>query len=61
MKNWWKNPVLHGEDNDYGQHDYLIEELPHGEERQDILTSMNYDEAKAFEPYRKALEKRMIS
>ena len=31
------------------------------EERQDILTSMKYDEAKAFEPYRKALEKRMTS
>lgn len=33
MKNWWKNPVLHGEDNDYGQYDYLIEELPHDEAR----------------------------
>ena len=33
MKNWWKNPVLQGEDNDYGQYDYLIEELPHDEER----------------------------
>ena len=31
MKNWWKNPVLQGEDNDYGQYDYLIEELPHDE------------------------------
>ena len=33
MKNWWKNPVLQGEDNDYGQYDYLIEELPHDEVR----------------------------
>lgn len=33
MKNWWKNPILQGEDNDYGQYDYLIEELPHDEER----------------------------
>lgn len=33
MKNWWKNPVLQGEDNDYGQYDYLIEELPHDEAR----------------------------
>lgn len=28
MSDWWKNPVLQGEDNDYGQYDYLIEELP---------------------------------
>lgn len=33
MKNWWKNPILQGEDNDYGQYDYLIEELPHDEAR----------------------------
>lgn len=33
MKNWWKNPVLQGEDNDYGQYDYFIEELPHDEAR----------------------------
>lgn len=25
---WWKAPVLQGEDNDYGDYDYLIEELP---------------------------------
>lgn len=31
MKNWWKNPVLQGEDNDYGQYDYLVEELPKDE------------------------------
>lgn len=31
MKNWWKNPVLQGEDNDYGQYDYLAEELPKDE------------------------------
>ena len=24
MDKWWKNPVLQGEDNDYGQYDYLI-------------------------------------
>lgn len=28
MNNWWKAPVLQGEDNDYGQYDYLIEEIP---------------------------------
>lgn len=33
MKNWWKNPILQGEDNDYGQYDYLIEKLPHDEAR----------------------------
>ena len=31
MNDWWKNPVLQGEDNDYGQYDYLVEELPHDE------------------------------
>ena len=28
MNNWWKSPVLHGPENDYGQYDYLIEEIP---------------------------------
>ena len=28
MDNWWKNPVLQGPENDYGDYDYLIEELP---------------------------------
>lgn len=28
MKDWWKAPVLQGEDNEYGQYDYMIEELP---------------------------------
>lgn len=28
MKNWWKSPVLQGDENDYGDYDYLIEELP---------------------------------
>lgn len=28
MKDWWKAPVLQGPENDYGQYDYLIEELP---------------------------------
>lgn len=31
------------------------------DERQNILVSMNYNEAEAFEPYRKAFEKRMAS
>lgn len=25
---WWKNPVLQGPENDYGEYDYLIEPLP---------------------------------
>lgn len=29
------------------------------DERQQILKEMNYDEAKAFEPYKRAMEKRM--
>lgn len=28
MSDWWKAPVLQGDDNDYGQYDYLIEEIP---------------------------------
>ena len=28
MDKWWKNPVLQGPENDYGQYDYLIDELP---------------------------------
>ena len=28
MSDWWKAPVLQGEDNDYGQYDYMIEEIP---------------------------------
>ena len=31
------------------------------DERQNILVSMNYNEAEAFEPYRKAMEKRMAN
>lgn len=27
-KDWWKAPVLQGPENDYGDYDYLIEELP---------------------------------
>lgn len=27
--NWWKSPVLQGPENDYGQYDYMIEEIPH--------------------------------
>ena len=29
MNDWWKNPVLQGPDNEYGEYDYLIEEIPH--------------------------------
>ena len=28
MNNWWKSPVLQGPENDYGDYDYLIEEVP---------------------------------
>ena len=28
MNDWWRNPVLQGPDNDYGEYDYLIEEIP---------------------------------
>ena len=28
MNDWWKAPVLQGPENDYGEHDYLVEELP---------------------------------
>lgn len=28
MKNWWKSTVLQGPENDYGDYDYLIEEVP---------------------------------
>ena len=28
MKDWWKDPRLQGPENDYGDYDYLIEELP---------------------------------
>ena len=28
MKDWWKSPVLQGEENDCGDYDYLIEETP---------------------------------
>ena len=28
MNSWWKNPVLQGPENDYGDYDYLINELP---------------------------------
>ena len=31
MDNWWKSPVLQGEENDYGQYDYMIEEIPNDE------------------------------
>ena len=25
MNDWWKAPVLQGPENDYGEHDYLVE------------------------------------
>ena len=28
MSKWWKAPVLQGPENDYGDYDYLIEEIP---------------------------------
>jgi phage terminase large subunit GpA-like protein len=28
MNNWWKSPVLQGPENDYGDYDYLIEDIP---------------------------------
>ena len=28
MNEWWKAPVLQGEENDYGDYDYLIEDIP---------------------------------
>ena len=28
MNDWWKNPVLQGDDNEYGEYDYLVNELP---------------------------------
>lgn len=28
MNDWWKAPVLQGPENEYGDYDYLIEELP---------------------------------
>lgn len=28
MKNWWKSPALQGPENDYGDYDYLIEDIP---------------------------------
>ena len=27
-KDWWKAPILQGEENDYGEYDHLIEEVP---------------------------------
>lgn len=36
MSDWWKNPVLQGEDNDYGEYDYLINPLPKNEAHWDF-------------------------
>ena len=33
MKDWWKSPVLQGPENDYGDYDYLIEEIPANSEQ----------------------------
>lgn len=27
-KDWWKAPVLQGPENDYGEYDYMIEDIP---------------------------------
>ena len=27
-RGWWKAPILQGEENDYGDYDYLVEEIP---------------------------------
>ena len=27
-KDWWEAPILQGEENEYGDYDYLIEEIP---------------------------------
>lgn len=39
MKDWWKAPVLQGEDNDYGDYDYLINPLP---ENKTYLSNWGY-------------------
>ena len=36
MSDWWKNPVLQGDDNEYGEYDYLINPLPKNEARWDL-------------------------
>lgn len=36
MSDWWKSPVLQGPENDYGDYDYLIEELPQNSERWEL-------------------------
>lgn len=36
MSDWWKAPVLQGPENDYGDYDYLIEELPQNEARWEL-------------------------
>ena len=36
MSDWWKAPVLQGPENDYGQYDYMIEELPKNEARWEL-------------------------
>ena len=28
MNDWYRNPALQGPENDYGQYDYLVEDLP---------------------------------
>lgn len=33
MSDWWKSPVLQGPENDYGDYDYLIEEVPASTEK----------------------------
>ena len=34
--NWWKSPVLQGPENDYGDYDYLIEDIPSNEAKWEL-------------------------
>ena len=31
MDDWWKAPILQGDDNMYGEYDWMLEQLPHDE------------------------------
>ena len=34
--NWWKAPILQGPENEYGDYDYLIEEIPENKAKWEI-------------------------
>lgn len=36
MNDWWNAPVLQGDDNEYGDYDYLIEKLPHDDAKWEL-------------------------